>query len=159
MNIRRNILGGILGSFEDDFERETSVGDEKFPSKGSIEFNTKQAETNRKKAFFQAIKEDQERAEKAKDKLLEEEIGDILKDLSTKNRLLLYQAGYQDRSIYQRAELRKKMIEEQKKSEKQEKAASIPSPAKQPSALEGAFEGRSGTQGGGTANLSAQAVG
>lgn len=164
MNIRRNILGGILGSFEDDFERETSVGEvfesvEKFPSKGSIEFNAKQAETNRKKAFYQTIKEDQDRAEKAKDKLLEEEIGDILKDLSTKNRLLLYQAGYQDRSIYQRAELRKKIIEEQKKSESQEKSASIPSPAKQPSALEGAFEGRSGTQGGGTANLSAQAVG
>lgn len=159
MNIRRSILGGILGSFEDDFEKETSVDREKFPSKGSIEFNAKQAETNRKKAFYQAIKEDQERAQKAKDKLLEEEIGDILKDLSTKNRLLLYQAGYQDRSIYQRAELRKKLIEEQKKSEKEEKAASIPSPAKQPSALEGAFEGRSGTQGGGTANLSAQAVG
>lgn len=167
-------MGGILGSFEDDFEKETSVGgvfeaivNEKFPSKGSIEFNAKQAETeqsrkqetDRKKAFYQAIKEDLYRAQKSKDKLLEEEIGDILKDLSTKNRLLLYQAGYKDRSIYQRAELRKKLIEEQKKSEKEKKAASIPSPAKQPSALEGAFEGRSGTQGGGTANLSAQAVG
>ena len=193
MNKQRNILGGILGSFEDDFERESTViqtvtqaasgvfeaivslgqevkGAEKFPSKGSIEFNTKQAqaeesrkqETDRKKAFYQALKEDQDRAQKAKDKLLfEEEMDDIVTNLPTeqKNRLLHYQVGYKDRSIYQRAELRKKLIEEQIKSEKQEKAASIPSPAKQPSAMEGAFEGRSGTQGGGTANLSAQAVG
>src|SRR3989344_1824528 len=43
--------------------------------------------------------------------------------------------------------------------EEQKKAASIPSPAKQPSAMEGAFEGRSGTQGSGSANLSNQAVG
>jgi len=170
-------LGGILGSFEDDFERETSgngifeaivsLGQEvtrveKFPSRGSIEFNKKQAETDRKKAFYQALKEDQERAQKAKDKLLfEEEMDDIVTNLPTeqKNRLLHYQTNYRDRSVYQRAELRKKLIEEQKKSEKQEKAASIPSPAKQPSAMEGMFEGRSGTQGGGTANLSAQAVG
>jgi len=73
--------------------------------------------------------------------------------------LLHYQASYKDKSVYQRAELRKKLIEQQEKSEKQEKATSIPTPAKQPSALEGAFEGRSGSQGGGSANLSNQAVG
>lgn len=186
MNIRRKILGG-MGFFDEDFERETSVlsttfeaivnlgqdvsgiepkkesdGIKKFPSKGSIEFNAKQAEADRKKAFYQALKEDQERAQKAKEKLLfEEEMDDIVTNLPTeqKNRLLHYQANYQDRSIYQRAELRKKLIEEQKKADKHQKEASVPSPAKQPSAKEGIFEGRSGTQGGGTANLSAQAVG
>lgn len=142
---------------------------ERFPSKGTIEFNKKaeqtqkkQAEIKRKKAFYQAFKEDQDRTQKAHDKLLyEDEINDIATNLPTeqKNRLLHYQASYKDRSVYQRAELRRKLIEEGKKAEKQEKAASVPSPAKQPSALEGAFEGRSGTQGSGTSNLSAQAVG
>lgn len=142
---------------------------EKFPSRGSIEFKRsaedaekQKAEVDRKKAFYQALKEDQERAQRAKDKLLfEEEINDIATNLPTdqKNRLLHYQTSYRDRSIYQRAELRKKLIEENKKAKEQEKAASIPNPAKQPSALEGAFEGRSGAQGSGTANLSAQAVG
>lgn len=142
---------------------------EKFPSQGTIQFNKKveqdqkqRSETDRKKAFYQALKEDQDRAQKAHDKLLfEDEINDIVTNLPTeeKNRLLHYQASYKDRSVYQRAELRRKMIEESKKAKEQEKAATIPTPAKQPSALEGAFEGRSGTQGGGTANLSAQAVG
>lgn len=150
--------------------KSESNGAGKFPSKGSIEFNRtnneqflkQQAEIERKKAFYQAIKKDQERAQRAKDKLLfEEELNDIVTNLPTeqKNRLLHYQANYRDRSIYQRAELRKKLIEERRKTENQQKEISIPSPAKQPSALEGAFEGRSGTQGGGTANLSAQAVG
>lgn len=125
------------------------------------ELQKQKAETDRKKVFFQALKEDRDRVQKAEDKLFEEEINDIITNLPTeqKNKLLHYQASYKDRSIYQRAELRKKLIEEQKKSENQQKAASIPSPAKQPSAMEGAFEGRSGSQGGGTANLSAQAVG
>ncbi len=150
-----------------------SDGVAKFPSTGSIEFNNKnqvqaeqvqkdKAETDRKKAFYQALKEDQERAQRAKDKLLfEEEINDIVTNLPTeqKNALLHYQASYRDRSIYQRAELRTKLIEQRKEAEKQEKQVSIPSPAKQPSALEGAFEGRSGSQGGGTANLSAHATG
>ncbi|OGE19464.1 hypothetical protein A3J19_02270 [Candidatus Daviesbacteria bacterium RIFCSPLOWO2_02_FULL_41_8] len=116
----------------------------------------------RRKIFFQALKEDTERAEKEKEKLLfEEEINDIVTNLPTeqKNQLLHYQASYRDRSVYQRSELRKKLIEQKKNAEKQEKAASIPSPAKQPSAMEGAFEGRSGTQGSGSANLSNQAVG
>lgn len=165
-------LRNVLGLFEEEYyERETTVETGKFSS-GSINFKENQvqveqqlkerAKVDRKKAFFQALKENMERAQKAKDKLLfEEEINDIVTNLPTeqKNRLLHYQASYKDRSIYQRAALRKKLIEEQKKSEKQEKAASIPSPAKQPSALEGAFEGRSGGQGSGTANLSAQAVG
>lgn len=170
MNTRRNILG-MMGLFEEEYyERETTVTSAitqtaetgKFPSTGSIEFQKQKTETDRKKAFFQALKEDMERAQKAKDKLFfEEEINDIVTNLPTeqKNRLLHYQASYKDRSIYQRAALRKKLIEEQKKSEKQEKAASIPSPAKQAHALETAFEGGSGGQGSGTANLSAQAVG
>lgn len=139
-----------------------SNGSEKFPSTGTIEFQKQKAETDRKKAFFQALKEDQERAQRSKEKLLfEEELNDIVTNLPTeqKNQLLHYQLSYRDRSIYQRAELRKKLIEQQKKTEEQQKQASIPSPAKQPSALEAAFEGRSGSQGGGTANLSAQAVG
>lgn len=189
----RNILGGIPGLFEEDFEIEASVSSvsqavgevikdafslgqdiigvepqsettktEKFPSTGTIEFNKKKAEIDMKKAFYQALKEDQDRAQRAKDKLLfEDEINDIATNLPTeeKNRLLHYQASYKDRSVYQRAELRRKLIEESKKTAKQEKQASIPSPAKQPSALEGAFEGRSGAQGSGTANLSAHATG
>lgn len=200
----KNILGGILGSLEDNFEKESSFlsevaeaavdlgrnlkgtesknesdGSGKFSIDGSINFKNQtqkleesqknlgqaqkeQKEVDRKKAFFQTLKEDLEKAERAKDKLIfEEEINDIVTNLPTeqKNQLLHYQASYRDRSIYQRAELRKKLIEQSEKSEKQEKAASIPSPAKQPSAMEGAFEGRSGSQGGGTANLSNQAVG
>jgi len=145
----------------------------KFPATGTIEFTKKQAKqaesdreqkanADRIKVFFQALKEDQDRARRSKEELLfEEEISDIITNLPTeqKNRLLHYQANYRDRSIYQRAELRKKLIEQQKQAEKQEKQTSIPSPAKQPSALEGAFEGRSGTQGGGQANLSFQATG
>lgn len=199
----KKILGGILGSYEDGFEREASVfstvvqgvGEvfeatvslvqetaktEKFSS-GSIDFKKnqaqdeqlqkqqeqqaeqlkKQAGIDRKKVFFQSLKEDQDKVQREKDRVFEEEMNDIITNLPTeqKNQLLHYQASYRDRSVYQRAELRKKLIEQSKKTEKQEKAASIPSPAKQPSAMEGAFEGRSGSQGGGTANLSNQAVG
>lgn len=147
-------------------------GTDKFSVNGSIEFNQKQqtqteqllkqkTEADRKRIFFQTLKEDQNKAEREKDRVFEEELNDIVSNLPTeqKNRLLHYQTSYKDKSIYQRAELRKKLIEQQKQSEKQEKAASIPSPAKQPSAMEGAFEGRSGNQGSGQANLSAQAVG
>ncbi|MBI2334236.1 hypothetical protein HYU96_00330, partial [Candidatus Daviesbacteria bacterium] len=176
MNIRKKILGGIPGLYDEfdeaDFEKETSgngifeaivslgqdiAGMEKFPSTGTIEFNKKaQEETEQKeiaaakKAFFQALKEDQQRAKDAKERLLfEEEMDGIITNLPTdqKNRLLHYQASYRDRSIYQRAELRKKIIEEQKKADQQQKEAAIPSPAKQPTAMQGAFEGRSGTQG------------
>lgn len=174
--VAKDLAGGVYEAASDlsqtvvTAESKTeSKENGKFPTTGSIEFAKKQAQNEqdkatveRKKIFFQALKEDQERAQRAKDKLLfEEEINDIVTNLPTeqKNRLLHYQASYQDRSIYQRAELRKKLIEEQNKAEDQQKATTIPSPAKQPSALEGAFEGRSGTQGGGTANLSAMAVG
>lgn len=113
-----------------------SNGNGKFPTKGSIEF-TKQVqefeqtqkektEVDRKKAFYQALQEEQARAQKAGDKLFEEEINDIATNLPTeqKNQLLHYQASYKDRSIYQRAELRKKLIEEKKKAEKQQEEAS-----------------------------------
>ncbi|MDO8573127.1 MAG: hypothetical protein Q7R77_00035 [Candidatus Daviesbacteria bacterium] len=165
MNIRRKILGSMgLFEEEEDYERETSVVSSekgKFSS-GSIEFKKKEVETKRKVIFFQNLKEDAKAAQEAKEKLLfEEEMDDIVTNLPTeqKNRLLHYQASYKDRSIYQRAALRRKLIEDKKKTEDKEKAASIPSPAKKPSALEGAFEGGSGTQGSGQANLSAQAVG
>ncbi len=181
-----NILGGIPGLFDEtDFEKETSkvagsifeaitsLSKDIFPSKGTLEFTKpnkaneekerkQKADAKRREAFFKALKEDMVRAKDAKDKLLsEEEIYDIISNLPTeqKNQLLHYQASYRDRSIYQRAELRKKLIEEQKKAQDKQKKASVPSPAKQPSALEGAFEGRSGSQGGGQANLSNQAVG
>lgn len=156
-------------------KKETSG---KFPTSGSIEFNRNQAqieqlqkqqakedqqrtEAARQRAFFQALKEEQTRVQAEKDRVFEEEISDIITNLPTeqKNQLLHYQASYKDKSIYQRAELRKKIIEQRNNSEKQQKDSSIPSPAKQPSALEGAFEGGSGTQGSGTSNLSAQAVG
>lgn len=165
-------IGETVSGAETKADKQES---DKFPKTGSIEFQKQakqieqlqkeqkdQKEANAKKAFFQALKEDRERTQRAKDKLLfEEEINDIITNLPTeqKNQLLHYQASYKDRSVYQRAELRRKIIEQRKKADKQEKAASIPSPAKEPSAMEGAFEGRSGTQGSGTANLSNQAVG
>lgn len=165
----RNILGG-MGFFDEDFEMETSAVSSVTRAVGEVlkdafslgQPESAKAEIDRKKAFYQALKEDQDRAQRARDKLLfEEEINDIATNLPTeqKNRLLHYQASYKDRSVYQRAELRRKLIDESKKAKEQEKQVSIPSPAKQPSALEGAFEGRSGAQGSGTANLSAQAVG
>lgn len=122
-----------------------------------IDFNK-----SKKKVFYQTMEQNRLKAQQAKDKLLfEEEINDISLNLSTeeKNKLLHYQASYKDRSVYQRAELRRKIIEQRRKSEKEQKATSIPSPAKKASALETAFEGASGTQGSGTANLSAHATG
>ncbi len=165
MNAHRNTLGGILGLFEDDFERETTIVSSetgKFSSTGTIEFKKKEkVEIKRKEIFFRTVKEDTDKVQMEKDKVFEEEMNDIISNLPTeqKNRLLHYQASYRDRSVYQRAELRKKLVEEQQKAKNQEKAASIPNPAKKSHALETAFEGGSGTQGSGTANLSAQAVG
>ena len=152
-------------------ENKDSEESKKFPSKGTLEFNQNQAkleeelkskkEADRRKDFYRNM-ENQKRAQEARDRMLfEEEMNDITVNMSTeeKNRLLHYQASYKDRSVYQMAALRKKIIEERRKAEKQEKAASTPSPAKQAGALETAFEGGSGSQGGGTANLSAQATG
>lgn len=148
-------------AFEDAFknEPEYKLDPTKFPSQGSIEFNqvqAKQKEADRKKTFYQALKDDQLRAHQAKERMwFEEEINDIASNISTeeKNELLHYQAGYKDRSIYQKAELRKKIIEQRRKKDQQQKEASIPSPAKKISALEGAFEGASGKVGSGTANF------
>ena len=177
-----SVAKGIGSVFEDIFSlgqdiagvevKSAAEQSNKFPSQGSIEFKKaqvkveedkkKQEAAGQKRVFYQALKEDQLRAQQAKDRLLfEEEINDIATNLPTdeKNRLLHYQASYKDRSIYQRAELRRKIIEERRKADQQQKEVSIPSPAKQPSALEGAFEGRSGSQGSGTSNLSANAAG
>lgn len=113
-------------------------------------------EADRKKTFYQNLKDDQIRAHQAKERMwFEEEINDIATNMPTeeKNELLHYQAGYKDRSIYQKAELRKKIIEQRRKKDQQQKEVSIPSPAKKISALEGAFEGASGKVGSGTANF------
>lgn len=136
---------------------------------GSIEFTKEIQEEQKqkedaqaKRIFYQALKEDTQRAKEAKDKLLfEEEINDIVTNLPTeqKNELLHYQAGYKDRSVYQRAELRRKLIEQRKEADKKEKEASIAQTKPKASAMNAAFEGGSGSQGGGQANLSFQAAG
>lgn len=169
--VASGVLEGITSLGKDMVGAESnseSNESHSFPSKGTIEFNKKQEEANaaekkqkteaeRKKAFFQALKEDQERAQRAKDILwFEEEINDLTANMpdDQKNVLLHYQASYKDRSIYQKAELRKKLIEQKQKEEEKEKAAAIPSPAKQANALETQFEGGTGKYGGGSANLS-----
>lgn len=180
VNIVRSISESTISLIRDiagtEGKSESKTGN--FPTTGTLNFKEQnrieqlqkqqeeqqkeQTRINERKSFFQALKEDIERAQRAKDKLLfEEEMDDIVTNLPTeqKNRLLHYQAGYKDRSIYQRAELRKKIIEEQKRADKQEKTASIPSPARKSHAMQTAFEGGSGTQGSGTANLSNMAVG
>lgn len=140
----------------------------KFPSSGSIEFNKAQAEAAEeqkqkevaaaKRAFFQTLKDDVARVENARDRMIyEEEIADIGAHISTeeKNDMLHYQKSYKDRSIYQMAELRKKIIEQRVKSEKTKKETNIAqTQTKTKSAMQGIFEGASGTQGGGQANLS-----
>ncbi len=166
-------LGQDIAGVEDKSSSETQSETNKLAIGGQTElkFDHEKAkleeelknkkEADRKKGFFQNIDE-QKRVQEAKDRMLiEEEINDIAANMSTeeKNRLLHYQSSYKDKSIYQIAALRKKIIEERRKADQQQKSASIPSPAKQPSALEGAFEGRSGNQGSGTANLSANAAG
>jgi hypothetical protein len=176
----RKILGAMGFFDETEFEKEKPLSSvleafvdlgkkAAFPTKGTIEFKKNQEhdqkekeETDRKRTFFQRLKEEMDRVQKAKDKLLfEQELDDLTRNLPTeqKNEILGYQLSYRDRSVYQIAALRSKLAENRRKQQEKEKATSIPSPAKQPSALEGAFEGRSGQQGGGTSNLSAMAVG
>ena len=174
----RQFIGGVPGLLEEDYERESflsSVKEEsgqngKLAIGGKTElngFNKTQADKEgieRQRRFYQDLKEDTEKAQqRAKEEpLLQIELDYITTNLPTeeKNKLLHYQANYKNnRSIYSLSELRKKIIEESSKADKKQKEVSIPSPAKQPSALEGAFEGRSGTQGSGTANLSAHATG
>lgn len=157
---------------------EDVAGVDKFPTSGSLNFKeaqTKQQQTQQeeekkkkqkaveqKKVFYQTLKEAQAKVEQDKLKAqFEEEINDIAVNMSTeeKNRLLHYQSSYKDRSVYQKAELRKKLIEERKKTEQQKISASMAQTKKGASAMQTAFEGGSGSQGGGTANLSAQATG
>lgn len=115
----------------------------KFPASGSIEFNNKEQtkqlqkqkeeldqrqKAEKKRVFYQVLKEDQEKARTEKEKqLFEEEVNDMVANLPTeqKNELLHYQASYKDRSIYQQAELRKKLIEQREKQEKEKQEASI----------------------------------
>lgn len=158
-----NILGR-MGFFEDnEFEKAVSTPvnvaakAEKLPSKGSIEFDKKQREeVGRQKLFYQTLKEEKVRVERSEEKLSEEEINDIVSNLSTeqKNQLLHYQASYRDKSIYQRAELRRKLIEQKKQAEEKEKQQTVKSPAKQVNAMDAAFEGGSGKSGSGSANFS-----
>lgn len=161
-------LGADIAGVEDKSKTET----QKFPPQGTIEFNKAIADAQKEqqkketvqaqKIFFQALKEDTQRAKDAKDKLLfEEEMSDIITNLPTeqKNELLHYQASYKDRSIYQRAELRKKIIEQRKQADKKQKEASIAQTAPKATAMNAAFEGGSGTQGSGQGNLSFQATG
>lgn len=162
-------LGQDIAGVESQNSTENPDG---FPSKGSLEFNKKETtaqeklklkeETDRKKVFYQNLKEDREKAQRAKEKMLfEEEISDMISNLSTeeKNKLLHYQSSYKDKSIYQIAELRRKIIEQRRKAEKQEKESSVAKTKPGASALQTAFEGGSGSQGAGQANLSAHATG
>lgn len=144
------VASGVGGVFESllslgqditgvESKKETNET-EKFPSKGSIEFNKKQieaqaeqlqkqqAEINRKKDFYQALEKGRDKVQREKDQLFEEEINDIAANLPTeqKNQLLGYQASYRDRSVYQQAELRKKLIEQRKQAEKQQEEAEAP---------------------------------
>ncbi len=154
---------------------ESSKG-EKFPTTGTLNFQEaqvkqqqaheeekkKQKAVEQKKVYFQSIKEGQAKVEQDKiNAQFEEEINDISVNMSTeeKNRLLHYQSSYKDRSVYQKAELRKKLIEQRKADEKQKTAASMAQTTKQASAMQTAFEGGSGSQGGGQSNLSFQAAG
>ena len=207
----RNVIGGIVGSYEDssNYESENStistffkgvaevakdvsslvteniagvdtnsesIKADKFPTSGSLNFKEAQAKqqqaqedekkkqkaAEQKKVFYQTLKEDQ--AKVAQDKInaqFEEDINDIAVNMSTeeKNRLLHYQSSYKDRSVYQKAELRKKLIEERKKEEQQKMSASMAQTQNGASAMQTAFEGGSGSQGGGQSNLSFQAAG
>ncbi|MBI2017906.1 hypothetical protein HYS92_02550 [Candidatus Daviesbacteria bacterium] len=146
---------------------------EKFPPQGTIEFNQKvkemeedkkqKEEAGAKRIFFQALKEETAKVENARDRMIyEEELADIGAHISTeeKNSLLHYQASYKDRSTYQMAELRRKLVEQRQKSDKEKKDANmVQTQTKTKSAMQGIFEGSSGTQGGGTANLSSTSGG
>ena len=142
----------IGGQTELNFKEKQAKAEEKVK-----EQEKKRKETDRKKTFYQNLKDDQLRAQMAKDRMfLEEEINDKISSFSTEqtNEMLHLQADYKDnKSVYHKAELRKKLIEQRRKNDKQKKEASIPSPAKQIYALEGAFEGASGKVGSGTANF------
>src|SRR5690349_18923735 len=97
-SVAGDVLGDIFSLGKDITGIEKSHEASSFPSTGSIEFNKKeqenaqaqqaeqkkQKESARKNTFFQNIKEDQERAKRAKEILLfEEEINDISANLPT----------------------------------------------------------------------------
>lgn len=152
----------ILGVKQEEEEDKLTIG-----GKTELNFKENQAkiekqekdrkESDRKKTFFKDLKDDQLRVQHAKERMwFEEEINDKISGFSTveTNELLHLQADYKDnKSVYHKAELRKKIIEQRRKKDQQQKAVSIPSPAKKISALEGAFEGASGKVGSGTANF------
>ncbi len=177
-----SVAKGAAGIFQDIFslgqevsgiKPEQSKSADHFPSSGSIEFNKRnQAEQAKEqkqqevaasqRVFYQSLKDEQSRAQQAKERMLfEEEVGDISTNMPTdeKNRLLHYQSSYKDRSIYQKAELRKKIIEEKRNADKQQKNSSMAQTNPKASAMNAALEGGSGTQGGGQSNLSFQAAG
>lgn len=168
-----SIVQGVSGVIKDIFSLGQDIAGEKTEvpeqkkdpekfSSGSIEFKRKE-EVEAKKIFYQALKDDTQRAEQAKNRILfEEEINDVMVNLPTeqKNELLHYQASYKNnRSIYQRAELRKKLIEQSKEADKKQKEVSIAQTKPKATAMNAAFEGGSGTQGSGQGNLSFQATG
>lgn len=173
-----SVAKGVGSIFEDIFslgqdivgmENKPVAETQKFPAQGTIEFNKKaqedqarKKEAAAKRIFFQALKDDTQRGEQVKNRMLfEEEVNDITTNMPTdeKNRLLHYQASYKDRSIYQRAELRRKIIEQRKQADKKQKEVSITQTKPKASAMNAAMEGGSGTQGSGQANLSFQATG
>lgn len=180
-----SVAKGVGSIFEDIFSLGADIAGvedkpatannetQKFPSQGTIEFNQKvkemeedkkqKEEAQSKRIFYQALKEDVTRVENARDRMIyEEEIADIGAHLSTeeKNEILHYQSAYKDRSIYQMAELRKKIIEQRVKDEKEKRQVSMTqTQMKGKTAMQGIFEGASGSQGGGQANLSFQAAG
>lgn len=176
-----SVAKGVGGVFENIFSLATDIAgveakpaeeEQKFPPQGTIEFNQKikemeedkkqKEEASSKRIFYQTLKEEVARVENARDRMIyEEEIADIGAHISTeeKNEMLHYQASYKDRSIYQMAELRRKIIEQRKKSEKEKKEVSIAQTTPKATAMNAAFEGGSGSQGGGQSNLSFQATG
>lgn len=153
------------------------AGVDKFPTSGTLNFKEAPAKqqqaqeeekktqkiVEQKRVFYSVLKEDQAKVEQDKiNAQFEEDINDIAVNMSTGeiNSLLHYQASYKNnRSTYQKAELRKKIIEERKKTEQQNASASMAQTQTGASALQTVFEGGSGSQGGGQSNLSFQAAG
>lgn len=164
------ISEGVFSLLQEVGGVETKSSDEKLAIGGKTELKfdeKRQAKleedqkkskiANNQRAFYQDLKNEQIRIEMSKNKpSLEEEINDAITSLSNtdKNDLLHLQASYRNNNnVYQRAELRRKLVEKRKMADKQQKESSIPSPGKKISALDGAFEGASGSVGSGTANF------
>ena len=119
----------------------------------------KQQEIAYKKDFYQATERDAIAAKHAKEIMMIEEEVDSL-PTTEKNIILHLQASYKgNKSAYHRAELRRAMMEQRSKAEKQQKQESMAAVSPKASAMNAAIEGGSGSQGGGQANLSFQAAG